>query len=219
MLDDYGKAGDNSTEKEVTALGLKYNLLTAYTSFIAIDSEIRNTTGQSVTVKQPLPLPEGVSNYAVGYTSSNKRYTAPATMKSKEYIAEDKTEWTEPELITLNTADVEEDSITDNTVYSTVEQMPVFDGKNIQAFQAYVTNHFVCPETVKNTKIKGRVFVQFVVDETGKVADIKIARGLHPEIDREILWVIKNSPLWTPGLHKGKPVKVRLILPFDIDIK
>jgi len=50
----------------VTNLGLTYNLLTAYTSFIAVDSQIRLIEGQPTTVKQPLPLPQGVSDYAVG---------------------------------------------------------------------------------------------------------------------------------------------------------
>jgi Ca-activated chloride channel homolog len=51
---------------EVTDLGLKYSLLTAYTSFVAIDSQARRKDGDLTTVNQPLPLPEGVSDYAVG---------------------------------------------------------------------------------------------------------------------------------------------------------
>jgi Ca-activated chloride channel family protein len=67
LLSDYNKLRiDDSRIKEVTNLGLKYNLLTAYTSFIAVDTEVRNKTGKTTTVKQPLPLPEGVSDYAVG---------------------------------------------------------------------------------------------------------------------------------------------------------
>jgi len=67
MLSDYNRLRpDDERVKEVTTLGLTYNLLTAYTSFIAIDSRIRLVNGQSVTVKQPLPLPQGVSDLAVG---------------------------------------------------------------------------------------------------------------------------------------------------------
>lgn len=55
----------SSFESEITQLGLDYNLMTAYTSFVAVDQRVRNTTGGSDTVKQPLPLPEGVSNLAV----------------------------------------------------------------------------------------------------------------------------------------------------------
>jgi Ca-activated chloride channel family protein len=66
-LGDYEKLQPNSEQKaEITSLGLTYNLLTAYTSFIAIDEIIANPDGKSHKVKQPLPLPKGVSNLAVG---------------------------------------------------------------------------------------------------------------------------------------------------------
>jgi Ca-activated chloride channel family protein len=67
LLSDYNMLRpDDGRTKEVTDLGLEYNLLTAYTSFVAVDTEIRNEDGKVTTVKQPLPLPEGVSDYAVG---------------------------------------------------------------------------------------------------------------------------------------------------------
>lgn len=52
--------------REITTLGLTYNLLTAHTSFIAIDELARNAEAPARTVKQPLPLPQGVSHLAVG---------------------------------------------------------------------------------------------------------------------------------------------------------
>ncbi|HTF99712.1 MAG TPA: VIT domain-containing protein [Nitrospirota bacterium] len=67
QLSDYNLLQqDDKRVKEVTELGLAYNLLTNYTSFVAIDSEVRNKSGNTTTIKQPLPLPEGVSDYAVG---------------------------------------------------------------------------------------------------------------------------------------------------------
>jgi Ca-activated chloride channel family protein len=66
-LSDYG-SGDISADriKNITSLGMKYNLLTRYTSFIAVLEEVRNPDGSSKDVKQPLPLPLGVSDMAVG---------------------------------------------------------------------------------------------------------------------------------------------------------
>ncbi|HEX2640400.1 MAG TPA: hypothetical protein VHL50_07510, partial [Pyrinomonadaceae bacterium] len=52
--------------RAVTDLGLKYNLLTPYTSFIAVREKIVNPNGSADDVKQPLPLPEGVMDTAVG---------------------------------------------------------------------------------------------------------------------------------------------------------
>ena len=70
-LSDYGLGkGDPENKAEVLSLGLTYNLLTAHTSFIAVHEVIRNATGQGQDVNQPLPLPEGVSNLAVGDSAS-----------------------------------------------------------------------------------------------------------------------------------------------------
>ncbi len=83
MLDDYNNLGhaDSTLIKEITALGLKYNLLTQYTSFIAVDSLIRNEGDSITTVIQPLPLPEGMENPFAGgdfldvFDYSLKEYT------------------------------------------------------------------------------------------------------------------------------------------------
>jgi Ca-activated chloride channel homolog len=60
-----GKIG-NDVKAEITKLGLDYGLLTEYTSFVAVDNEIRNKTGKSDSVAQPLSLPDGVSKNALG---------------------------------------------------------------------------------------------------------------------------------------------------------
>lgn len=69
LLDDYNQVSyTDERVAEVTKLGLDYNLMTAYTSFIAIDNEVvENEEGDLVSVKQALPLPSGVENTAVGF--------------------------------------------------------------------------------------------------------------------------------------------------------
>ncbi len=52
--------------REVTELGLRYNLMTEFTSFVAVDTVVRADGARSQTVRQPLPLPQGVSDHAVG---------------------------------------------------------------------------------------------------------------------------------------------------------
>ncbi len=66
-------SASKETVKAVTDLGLKYNLLTDYTSFIAVDHIVRNREG-SETVDQPQPMPEGVSNLAVPSTPEPEFY-------------------------------------------------------------------------------------------------------------------------------------------------
>jgi Ca-activated chloride channel homolog len=66
-LSDYGSE-DSGVDRinNITSLGLKYNLLTQYTSFIAVREVVSNTGGPANDVDQPLPLPQGVSDLAVG---------------------------------------------------------------------------------------------------------------------------------------------------------
>jgi Ca-activated chloride channel family protein len=63
--DEEALMGGQAQREPITALGLKYGLLTQYTSFIAVDQVVR-TREIAVPVDQPLPLPEGVSKLAVG---------------------------------------------------------------------------------------------------------------------------------------------------------
>jgi len=71
VLSDYNQVNpEDETVREITNLGLTYSLLTAYTSFIAADTQVRTEGGQVTTVQQPLPLPHGVSNLALAGRSA-----------------------------------------------------------------------------------------------------------------------------------------------------
>jgi Ca-activated chloride channel family protein len=70
-LSDFGDHAGSDTVAEITSLGLKYGLLTRYTSFIAVHEVVRHS-GSAEDVDQPLPLPAGVSDSAVGVTSGSE---------------------------------------------------------------------------------------------------------------------------------------------------
>ena len=87
-------------EGAITKLGLHYSLLTRFTSFYAIDKVKVNASGKVKTVKQPLPLPAGVSNMAVGKSTpkgssvkskfqSLLSYKSPASSPSMPVMAEE----------------------------------------------------------------------------------------------------------------------------------
>lgn len=74
-LTDYGNntGSEEIIKKQVTELGLNYTMMTPYTSFIAVIETVRNPDKDSTDVNQPLPLPLGVSNLAIGgYTSGSE---------------------------------------------------------------------------------------------------------------------------------------------------
>lgn len=55
--------------------------------------------------------------------------------------------------------------------------------------------------------------VELVIDVDGSVYDAKIVRNAHPLLDEEALRIINSMPKWTPGIHLGKPVQVRVTVP------
>ncbi len=66
-LSDYGSPHiDDGRIREITSIGLKYNLLTRYTSFIAVRERIVNPNGDASGVNQSVPLPLGVTDMAIG---------------------------------------------------------------------------------------------------------------------------------------------------------
>jgi Ca-activated chloride channel family protein len=68
-LSDFGPTSPSEERvAEITSLGLTYGLLTRYTSFVAVHEVVRRATDDADDVDQPLPLPEGVSDLAVGVT-------------------------------------------------------------------------------------------------------------------------------------------------------
>lgn len=68
-LSDFNMSGLSEEDRQETIrLGLQYNLLTNFTSFVAIEKTIANETpADQETVKQALPMPAGVSNEAIGF--------------------------------------------------------------------------------------------------------------------------------------------------------
>jgi hypothetical protein len=62
----------------------------------------------------------------------------------------------------------------------------------------------------------GRVFVQFLIDTTGKTSNFKILKGLSEKSDNEVLrlmnWMSENYS-WKPRLEKGKKVGSKMNIP------
>ena len=98
--------------------------------------------------------------------------------------------------------------------FQQVAQKPRFNGGDANEFSKYVAQNVVYPESCRQSKIEGRVTLEFTVTETGKVADIKILRSVNDDLDREAVRVIAQSPLWTPGRDEnGEIVPVKYVFP------
>jgi TonB family protein len=100
-------------------------------------------------------------------------------------------------------------------VFFIVEEMPDFKGGGQDRFRQYISENLRYPQAAADSGIHGRVFVQFVVQADGTVADARIVRGINPLLDREALRVVMESPGWNPGRQRGQPVAVAFTFPIN----
>ena len=87
----------------------------------------------------------------------------------------------------------------------------------MSGFYRYVSKNMVYPKELKKQKVRGKVFVEFVIDSTGAIMqdNVRAIQKLHPTLDQEAVRLVRESPKWKPGyctaLSKHSPV--RMILP------
>ena len=103
-------------------------------------------------------------------------------------------------------------------VFQSVEQMPQFPGGEA-ALMKYLQSHINYPPMASENGVQGRVVVQFVVDKTGRVGEVKIARSVDKDLDKEAVRVCASLPKFTPGRQNGQPVAVWYTLPVTFKLQ
>ena len=119
-----------------------------------------------------------------------------------------------PETVLSEAAPAALPDTTKGLPFDQVEVKPTFNGGDAgAAFSKWVNENLQYPQAAKDANVQGRVVAQFVVGTDGKIGDVKILRGVHPDLDAEVVRILSSSPDWTPGYVKGEPVKVTYIFP------
>ena len=99
-----------------------------------------------------------------------------------------------------------------NKVFDIAEVMPRYDG-GLEAMGRFLRSKLRYPAKSKRMGIEGTVFVEFVVNYTGDITDVKIVKGISEDCDKEAVRVISMMPSWIAGSQQGFPVSVRMVLP------
>ncbi len=141
-------------------------------------------------------------------------------LKDKTIAAKDQKGDKDAEIvIDRPTGNAEKDAeVIDNNVYSSagIEVQPEFPG-GWGNFGKYVAKNYRTPEVEQD--LKGRVFVEFVVEKDGSLTDIKVVRDLGFGTGAEAIRMLKSAPRFKPGVQNGKTIRVRYSLPIMLDIK
>ena len=116
--------------------------------------------------------------------------------------------------------EVGEESVEEEAIpFALVEQKPMFQGGDANAFSKWVNQHLAYPDIAKENGIQGRVTLQFTVNTDGSVSGVKVLRGVDPSLDKEAVRVVSSSPKWTPGKQRDRPVKVTYTFPVIFQLK
>lgn len=112
----------------------------------------------------------------------------------------------------------EEEEESAQQIFTVVEKQPEFPGGTAELFK-YLSKAIKYPVIAQENGIQGRVVCSFVVNRDGSIVDIQVMRGVDPSLDKEAIRVISEMPKWKPGEQRGKPVRVRFILPVQFRLQ
>jgi len=103
-------------------------------------------------------------------------------------------------------------------IYTVVEQQPMFPG-GIEEMYKFLGQNIRYPKAAVDAGATGRVFLSFVVTETGEVQDIVVLKGIGYGCDAEAIRVLSLFPKWEPAKQDGVPVNVRYNLPINFQME
>ena len=104
-------------------------------------------------------------------------------------------------------------AIEEQIIFVAVEEMPHPIG-GIQAIQEKI--HYT--EFGRRAGIKGTVYIEAIIDEEGNVINTKVKKGIGGGLDEEALDAVLNTK-FVPGKQRGKPVRVKLVIPIKFVLR
>jgi TonB family protein len=99
---------------------------------------------------------------------------------------------------------------------SEVDVMPVYPG-GITEFYNWIGKNYKYPQDIKSKQIYGRMMIQFIVEKNGELTDVKTLKDLGYGTAEEAVRLLKSSKAWKPGVKDGKPVRVKFVLPIQLN--
>ncbi len=110
---------------------------------------------------------------------------------------------------------IEPEDTVDIMLFPEVQPKPM---GGYDSFYSQLSKTLRYPKQAQRNQTTGKVFVEFVVDKSGAVSDLKILRGIGSGCDEEALRVLAQTR-WEPGRQRGRPVKVRMAMPINFKLE
>jgi protein TonB len=190
--------------------GQSEKVVQAMTEVVApIEEEVIVNTEQEV--RQPEVRPQ-VNQVLSEFIDVVRNETQIETNYSFEEFSEDF-------VIEVPTMEVtEEEAVEDIPIFS-AEEMPTFQGGDLNTFRNWVQSNMVYPAVASENNIQGTVTLKFVIERDGSLTNIEEIQSPDRSLLEEAIRVLKTSPKWTPGKQRNKPVRVMYILPVQFRLQ
>ena len=112
----------------------------------------------------------------------------------------------------------EEEEEEDVQIFTVVENDPMFPG-GMEALYKYLRENIKYPQLARDNNITGKVYVTFVVEKDGSIANPRVLKDIGGGCGAEAIRVVKSMPKWTPGKQRGKAVRVQFNLPVSFNLQ
>lgn len=83
---------------------------------------------------------------------------------------------------------------------------------------AQIQQKLTYTEIAKRIGLEGKVIVEAIVDENGDVTEAKVVKGLGGGLNEAALQAVQMTK-FSPGLQRGKPVRVRINIPIKFVLR
>jgi len=110
--------------------------------------------------------------------------------------------------------------VSDTAIYKALDVYPEFryetEESTASSLERYFRDNFEMPLTLIDIGYQGRIYVQFIVEESGLVSQVEIYQGMGDDLDKAVLECVKNMPNWVAGEKGGKIVRSHIITPISV---
>ncbi len=203
------KVVDKGSNTEKVNLAAQTNLVLNNEYKPETETENSNEKNESVLTEQPLTKQKVVIPQLQEITTKEES-TLFASNVNTDLISNDDKEVTQIAAAkTENIVPPKENKVVEEepAFFVAVEEMPELIG-GIKGLQSKI----VYPEIARRVGVEGKVIVQAIVDETGKVVSVNTIKGIGSGCDEVAMDAVRNSK-FTPGKQRGKTVKTQVTIP------
>lgn len=117
-------------------------------------------------------------------------------------------------LLTLTSFGQGKDSTESTQDIFITDPLPSYPGGQAQ-MNNFIKHNLITPRGYR--KVKGKVFIECVVNEDGSLSEFRVVKGLVDALDKSALRTVMMMPNWVPGRRDDKPIRTRMIIPITFE--